>query len=66
MPLCEQILVPRGVTILGYAIAHSFSVVLGWWFILCGISLYFMARWEHKRTWSQRRSTVDDTIRSKS
>ena len=25
-----------------------------------------MARWEHKRNWSQRRSTVDDMIRSKS
>jgi hypothetical protein len=35
VPLCEQILVPSGVTILGYAIAHSFSVVLGW----CGGSV---------------------------
>jgi hypothetical protein len=32
----------------------------------CGISLFFVARWEHKRNWSQRRSPVDDMILSKS
>jgi hypothetical protein len=50
--------------LLGIIVHDSFYVVLGWWLILCGISLFFMARWEHKRTWSQRRATTDDTLRA--
>jgi hypothetical protein len=34
------------VFLLGYGILRSFSTALGWWLILCGISLFILAHYE--------------------
>jgi len=62
MPLSEQILTPLIVLLAGYAIAHTFSVALGWWLILSALSLFILARYEHRRFWHHRRTPVDDAI----
>jgi hypothetical protein len=63
---CEQVIVPLIAGVLGYAIAHTFSIELGWWLMAAGVSLLIMARWEYRRVWSQHQATVDDLIRAKS
>jgi hypothetical protein len=62
--LCEIVLVPAGVGYVGYLIRESFSAELGWWLLICAMSLMLMAVWETKRRASQRRATVDDMIRA--
>jgi hypothetical protein len=64
VPLCEQILVPAALMLVGWAIAHTFSFELGWWLVICGVSYLVMARWEYTRCLAQTRSTVDDMIRA--
>jgi hypothetical protein len=63
--LCEQLIVPLAVGLLGYLIAHTFSIELGWWLMATGVSLFIMARWEYHRLWSQHQATVDDLVRAK-
>jgi hypothetical protein len=63
--LCEQILVPFLVWVVGYGIDHSVSKLLGWWFMAGAASLFIMGRWEGRRRWTQQQSTVDDVIRAK-
>jgi len=65
VPLCELLIVPLAVLAIGYALVHSVSIELGWWLIVSGFSLCLMGLWEHRRTWSQRRATVDDLVRAK-
>jgi len=62
--LCEIVLVPAAVGYVGYLIRESFSAELGWWLLICAMSLMLMAVWEAKRRASQRRATVDDIIRA--
>jgi uncharacterized membrane protein YhaH (DUF805 family) len=62
--LCEQLIVPLAVGALGYVVAHTFSVELGWWLMAAGVSLFIMARWEYRRIWSQHQATVDDIVRA--
>jgi hypothetical protein len=65
LALCEQILTPAAVFLAGYAIAHSFSVALGYWLEISGVSLFILARWEHRRLWHHRRMPVDDMLHAK-
>jgi hypothetical protein len=64
VPLIEQILIPLALAGAGWLIKDSFSLELGWWLVACGLSYFLMARWEHRRRWSQTRATVDDMIRA--
>jgi hypothetical protein len=63
--LSEQVIVPLAIGALGYLLAHTISVELGWWLMAAGVSLFIMARWESRRVWSQHQATVDDLIRAK-
>jgi hypothetical protein len=63
--LCEQIIVPLALAAVGWLIAHTFSLELGWWLMVCAASWLVMARWELRRRLSQTRATVDDMIRAK-
>jgi hypothetical protein len=47
-----------------YSIKETFSAELGWWLMLCALSLMLMAVWDMKRRASQRRATVDYMIRA--
>jgi hypothetical protein len=65
VPPCEIIVVPAVVTGVGYLLINGPSRELGWWLEAAGTSLFLMALWEYRRTWSQRRATVDDVVRAK-
>ena len=65
VPVCELAIVPFAVFALGYVLAHTVTLELGWWLMACGASLCLMALWEHRRVWSQHRATVDDVVRAK-
>jgi uncharacterized membrane protein len=64
--ICEQLIVPLAIGILGYLIDHTFSVELGWWLMAAGVSLFILARWESRSFWAQHQGTVDDLIHAKS
>jgi hypothetical protein len=61
----EMFLVPAIVAWLGYLISLGASAELGWYLMLCALSLMLMATWEAKRRASQKRTTVDDLIRAR-
>ena len=63
--LCELIIVPALVIGAGYLLVGNVSNELGWWLEAAGTSLFVMTLWEYRRTWSQRRAAVDDTVRAK-
>ena len=65
IPLCELIITPMLVAGAGYLMAGNVSNELGWWLEAAGASLFVMALWEYRRTWSQRRATMDDVVRAK-
>ena len=65
VPLCELIIIPLGLGVLGWVIKDTFSLDLGWWLVVCAVSYLIMARWESRRRLSQTRATVDDMIRAR-
>jgi hypothetical protein len=62
--LIEQLVVPVATLGLGYLIAQTISVEFGWWLMVAGLSVFIMARWEHRCLWAQHQATVDDFIRA--
>ena len=63
--LCEAVIVPAVLFLLGYAIRHLVSMELGWWLMIAAVSLCAMACWEYLRSRSQQRATTDDLVRAK-
>jgi hypothetical protein len=58
----ETVIVPLLVTLIGYGLIKTVSVALGFWLMLCGISLALLSLWEYRRRRAWHRMYLDDTI----
>ena len=65
VPLCEILIIPGAVFLLGLVVRNTVSWELGWWWMITGLSLFGMGLWEFRRLRAQQRATTDDMMRAK-
>lgn len=64
VPLCEILLVPLALGVVGWMLAHSLSGLLGGWLVICALSYLRMSTWEHGSRLARSRSVADDMVQA--
>ena len=62
--LTEIFIVPAVVGGAGWEIATEIDAELGFWLMMIGASLFWMATWEYRRSAALRRAIADDLVRA--